>query len=72
VCRLRLFLGAGRSHSEAFWPRRVTDTSDLTGMRALYGHQPGVWQILVPDADGRFPRGGGGQYGEAPGAQPLV
>lgn len=50
--------------------RQATDTSAFTGMRALYGHQPVVWQILVPDVDGYFP--GDERYGEDPEAQPLM
>lgn len=35
---------------------RVGDTSSFIGMRSLYGHQPVVWQILLPDPTGRFPQ----------------
>ncbi|MFE7072616.1 DUF4262 domain-containing protein [Streptomyces sp. NPDC057620] len=35
--------------------RPVDDTSDFHQMRAHLGEQPPVWQVLWPDADGRFP-----------------
>ncbi|MFJ4342628.1 DUF4262 domain-containing protein [Streptomyces sp. NPDC088915] len=50
--------------------RRAADTSGFTGMRALYGHQPDVWQVLLPDVEGRFPDGD--DYGDDPKVQPLL
>lgn len=35
--------------------RLVDDVSDFHGMREVLGEQPAVWQVLWPDARGRFP-----------------
>ncbi|MFF1713549.1 DUF4262 domain-containing protein [Streptomyces sp. NPDC058268] len=35
--------------------RRVVDTVQFVAMRALYGFQPAVWQVLLPDVNGAFP-----------------
>ncbi|MFE1270569.1 DUF4262 domain-containing protein [Streptomyces sp. NPDC058758] len=49
--------------------RRATDPRPFTGMRALFGHQPDVWQVLLPDVEGRFPDAG--DY-DGRQAQPLM
>ncbi len=50
--------------------RPVADTSGFTAMRERYGHQPPVWQVLVPDKWGLFP--GDTHYSEPLDAQPLL
>ncbi|MGW7196174.1 DUF4262 domain-containing protein [Streptomyces chryseus] len=44
--------------------QRVEDTSRFTGMRALMGEQPPVWQVLWPDWRGHFP--GAEHYSDDP------
>ncbi|MFJ8301299.1 DUF4262 domain-containing protein [Streptomyces sp. NPDC094447] len=50
--------------------RRAADTRPFPGMRSLFGHQPDVWQVLIPDSAGRFPDAD--NYGDNRQAQPLM